>query len=170
MVGEKICSRPFPYWPTGTAYGKVMFLLVLPHRKARGFLAVTKAYENVMFSIASIKQESLWENYVLDPFPIGQRERKRQTSDRKHSRAQKTDSRDSNIRPNTDARNARKRHTPATEISDRKPTHMAQQTESRERNLRPKTDTRQRYPTEHQRTQRKRPTQESEEESDEGGG
>ena len=73
---EKLCSRPFPYWPTGTAYGKVIFLLVLPHRKAHGFVAVIQqqAYGNVMFSIAAIKQKSLWTSYVLDPFPIGQRE------------------------------------------------------------------------------------------------
>ena len=60
---EKICSLPFPYWPTGTAYGKVTFLLVLPHRKAHGLLAVIKqkAYGNVMFWIAAIRQESLWK-------------------------------------------------------------------------------------------------------------
>ena len=69
---EKLCSRLFP----GTAYGKVMFLLVLPHRKAPGFVTVRKqkAYGNLMFSIAAIKQKSLWKSYVLDPFPIGQRE------------------------------------------------------------------------------------------------
>ena len=72
---EELCSRPFPYWPRGTAYEKVMFLLVLPHRKAHGFVAVTKqkAYGNVMFWIAAIRQKSLWKIYDLDPFPIGQR-------------------------------------------------------------------------------------------------
>ena len=67
---DKLCSRPFP----GTANGKVMFLLVLPHRKAPGIAAVTrqKAYGNVMFSIAAIKQKSLWKSYVLDPLPTGQ--------------------------------------------------------------------------------------------------
>ena len=65
---EKLSSRHFP----GTTHGKVMFLLVLPHRKAPGFATVTKqkAYGNVMFSIAAIKQKSLWKSYVVDPFSL----------------------------------------------------------------------------------------------------
>ena len=56
-------------------YGKVMFL-TLPHRKAHGFVAVTeqKAYGDVMFAIAAIKQKGVWKSYVLDPFPTGQQE------------------------------------------------------------------------------------------------
>ena len=56
-------------------YGKVMFL-TLPHRKAHGFVAVTKqkAYGHVLFSIAAIKQKILGKSYVLDPSPTGQRE------------------------------------------------------------------------------------------------